>query len=151
MRAFHSFVEVSEMEFISTSEEVNPTMRELNIAYGNNRQAKRWVNKTIRFDDLKERLKVTIRTTESAEEYAKMSRAQRDTAKDHGGFVAGVLKGGRRKVDTVESRSMVALDGDRIDAAFLNSYETLCPYTPPHCTPLTAARKKIPASGWCSL
>ena len=28
-------------------------MRELNIAYGNNRQAKRWVNKTIRFDDLK--------------------------------------------------------------------------------------------------
>ncbi len=31
-------------------------MRELNIAYGNNRQAKRWVNKTIRFDDLKERL-----------------------------------------------------------------------------------------------
>ena len=104
-------------------------MRELNIAYGNNRQAKRWVNKTIKFDDLKERLKVTIRTTESAEEYAKMSRAQRDAAKDHGGFVAGVLKGGRRKVDTVESRSMVALDGDRIDAAFLESYETLCPYT----------------------
>ena len=104
-------------------------MRELNIAYGNNRQAKRWVNKTIRFDDLKERLRVPIRTTESAEEYAKMSRAQRDTAKDHGGFVAGVLKGGRRKVDTVESRSMVALDGDRIDAAFLESYETLCPYT----------------------
>ena len=59
-------------------------MRELNIAYGNNRQAKRWVNKTIRFDNLKERLKVTIRTTESAEEYAKMSRAQRDAAKDRG-------------------------------------------------------------------
>lgn len=104
-------------------------MRELNIAYGNNRQAKRWVNKTIGFDDLKERLRVTIRTTESAEEYAKMSRAQRDTAKDHGGFVAGVLKGGRRKADTVESRSMVALDGDRINADFLESYEALCPYT----------------------
>ena len=104
-------------------------MRKLNIAYGNNRQAKRWVNKTIGFDDLKERLRVTIRTTESAEEYAKMSRAQRDTAKDHGGFVAGVLKGGRRKADTVESRSMVALDGDRINADFLESYESLCPYT----------------------
>ena len=104
-------------------------MRELNIAYGNNRQAKRWVNKTIGFDDLKERLRVTIRTTESAEEYAKMSRAQRDTVKDHGGFVAGVLKGGRRKADTVESRSMVALDGDRINANFLESYEALCSYT----------------------
>lgn len=38
-------------------------MRNLNIAYGNNRQAKTWVNKAIKFDDLKERLKVTIRTT----------------------------------------------------------------------------------------
>ena len=45
-------------------------MRELAIAYGNNRQAKKWVNKTTSFDELKERLKVTIRTTESAEEYA---------------------------------------------------------------------------------
>ena len=104
-------------------------MRNLNIAYGNSRQAKTWVNKTIRFDDLKERLKTTIRTTESAEEYARMSRAQRDAVKDHGGFVAGVLKGGRRKIDTVEVRSMLALDGDRIDRAFLDNYETLCPYT----------------------
>ena len=104
-------------------------MRNLAIAYGNNRQAKTWVNKTIQFDDLKERLKTTIRTTESAEEYAKMSRAQRDAAKDHGGFVAGVLKGGRRKIDTVEVRSMLALDGDRIDRAFLDNYESICPYT----------------------
>lgn len=104
-------------------------MRNLAIAYGNNRQAKAWVNKTIKFDELKERLRVTIRTTESAEEYARMSKAQRDVAKDHGGFVAGVLEGGRRKIDTVASRSMLSLDGDRIDAAFLENYETLCPYT----------------------
>ena len=37
-------------------------MRDLAIAYGNSRQAKKWVNKTIRYADLKERLKVTIRT-----------------------------------------------------------------------------------------
>ncbi len=104
-------------------------MRNLSIAYGSNRQAKKWVNKTVRFDDLKERLKVTIRTTESAEEYAKMNKAQRDAAKDHGGFVAGVLEGGRRKVDTVGSRSMLSLDGDRITAEFLEHYEQLCPYT----------------------
>ena len=104
-------------------------MRELAIAYGNNRQAKKWVNKTTSFDELKERLKVTIRTTESAEEYAKFSKAQKDNAKDHGGFVAGALKGGRRKIDTVELRSMVALDGDRIDKTFLENYETITPYT----------------------
>ena len=103
-------------------------MRDLAIAYGNNRQAKKWVNKTISYDDLKARLKVTIRTTESAEEYAKMSRAQRDIAKDHGGFVGGVLRGGRRKVDTVELRSMIALDGDRIDKTFLADYEKSAPY-----------------------
>ena len=104
-------------------------MRDLAIAYGNSRQAKNWVNKTIRYEDLKERLKVTIRTAESAEEYAKMSKAQRDVAKDHGGFVGGVLKGGRRKVDAVELRSMIALDGDRIDKAFLDAYEQNAPYT----------------------
>jgi putative DNA primase/helicase len=104
-------------------------LRSLAIAYGNNRQAKKWVNKTITFDELRERLKVTIRTTESAEEYAKFSKAQKDNAKDHGGFVAGALKGGRRKIDTVELRSMVALDGDRIDKAFLDNYETNVPYT----------------------
>ena len=104
-------------------------MRNLAIAYGNNHQSKTWVNKTITFDELKERLKVTIRTPESAEEYAKFNKAKRDAVKDHGGFVAGALKGGRRKVDTVELRSMVALDGDRIDKAFLENYETNAPYT----------------------
>lgn len=104
-------------------------MRELNIAYGNSRSARLWVNKTIRFDALQERLKVTVRTTESAEEYAKFPKSKKDAAKDHGGFVAGVLKGGRRKIDTVESRSMVALDGDRIGQEFLANFEESVPYT----------------------
>ncbi len=76
-------------------------MRELNIAYGNSRSAKQWSNKTIRFEALKERLRVTIRTPESAEEYARFPKSKKDAAKDHGGFVAGVLAGGRRKIDTV--------------------------------------------------
>ncbi|ADH98302.1 virulence-associated E family protein [Salisediminibacterium selenitireducens] len=104
-------------------------MRTLAIAYGNSRQTKKWVNKTITFEELKERLKKPIRTTESVEEYAKMSKAQKDDAKDHGGFVAGVLTGGRRKVDTVERRSMIALDGDRIDSNFLDTYEEKAPYS----------------------
>lgn len=104
-------------------------MRDLAIAYGNNRQAKKWSNKTVKFDDLKKRLQSTMYTTESVEEYRKMSKAQRDAAKDHGGFVAGVLKGGRRKVDTVEKRSMIALDGDRITKEFLDDYENSAPYT----------------------
>ncbi|MGI6735938.1 MAG: hypothetical protein ACOX41_01320 [Anaerovoracaceae bacterium] len=58
-----------------------------------------------------------------------MSRADRETAKDHGGFVGGVLANGRRTISSVEKRSMVALDGDRITPDFLDDYEKLCPYT----------------------
>ena len=103
-------------------------MRDLGIAYGASRQALKWSNKTISFENLKERLKHTLRTPESAEEYAKMGTAERDQAKDHGGFVAGVLIDGRRKVDTVESRSMITLDGDRVDVAFLDRFEENMPY-----------------------
>ena len=85
-------------------------MRNLPIAYGNSRQAKTWVNKTTSFTDLKERLKVPIRTSESAEEYAKMTKADRDNAKDHGGFVFGSLIGGRRTKNSVAVRSGVCLD-----------------------------------------
>lgn len=104
-------------------------MRSLAIAYGNNRQAKTWVNKTITYDELKDSLKVTIRTSESAEEYAKMRKADRDLAKDHGGFVAGALAYGRRKVDSVEFRSMLALDGDHVAKDFIALYESVALYT----------------------
>lgn len=102
--------------------------RELPIAYGANRQAKIWSNKNITFEDLKDRLRVPIRTPESVEEYSRMSRNDRDNAKDHGGFVGGTLAGGRRKVDTVDCRSMLSLDGDSIDVPFLDGFEDLMPY-----------------------
>ena len=104
-------------------------MRPLAIAYGNSCQAKKWMNKTISYDDLKERLRVPQRTTETAEEYAKMSKSQRDAAKDHGGFVGGVLKGGRRKIDTVEKRSILSFDGDRLTREYMDNFETTMPYT----------------------
>ena len=47
-------------------------MRELSIAYGASRQAKKWVNKKITYAELKEKLKNPIRTPESAEEYKQM-------------------------------------------------------------------------------
>jgi len=48
-------------------------MRDLAIAYGNSRQAKKWSNKSVKFDGLKKRLQSTMYTTESVEEYKKMS------------------------------------------------------------------------------
>lgn len=44
-----------------------------------------------------ERLSHTVRTSETMEQYRKMSKAKQDSIKDVGGFVLGKLKGGRRK------------------------------------------------------
>ena len=81
-------------------------MRELAIAYGNSRKSRLWSNKTTTFEALCERLKTPIRTTESAEEYAKMPKGLRDEIKDKGGFVAGHLAKNRRLRENVTARSM---------------------------------------------
>ena len=104
-------------------------MRDLPIAYGNSCNTKIWSNKTISFEALEDRLRTTIRTPESSEEYRRFTRGQKQLAKDHGGFVGGVLEGGRRLTSTVASRSMVALDGDYIAREFIDGFEDLTPYT----------------------
>ena len=45
--------------------------------------------------------------------------------KDRGGFVAGALKAEENRYCRA-ARSMVALDGDRIDKNILDDYETKC-------------------------
>ena len=104
-------------------------MRDLNIAYGNSCSAVKWSNKKISWGALGERLKTTIRTNETVEEYKKMKPKERNAAKDKGGFVAGELKGGRRNRESVASRSMLTLDVDHADQGFIGSYMMLSPYT----------------------
>ena len=103
-------------------------MRELKIAYGSSCFAKVWSNKTITFDALCDRLKNTIRTPETVEEYPKLSKAERDRAKDKGGMVGGWLKQGRRKAANVECRSMLTHDVDSADPDFLERYRMLNQY-----------------------
>lgn len=101
---------------------------ELKIAYGNSRMSKNWSNKKVTFEALCEWLKTTQRTTETVEEYRKMPKASRDAIKDVGGYVLGHLRGGRRKKDTVESRSGLTLDVDHADRGFLDRVRLECPY-----------------------
>lgn len=84
----------------------------MKISYGNSRFETKWKNGEISWEDFKKRVSSTIRTTETIEEYRKMTKAQQANAKDKGGFVAGHLKGGRRKKNTVLCRSALALDMD---------------------------------------
>ena len=97
-------------------------MRELRIAYGSSCFAKVWSNKTITFAALCDRLSTTVRTPETVEEYPYLSKKDRDRAKDKGGFVGGWLKGGRRKGEAVQCRSMLTLDGDKVAPDFVDKY-----------------------------
>ena len=103
-------------------------MRNLPLAYGNSCQAKLWSNKTITWDALCEKLKTTIRTTDTVEEYPKMKKADKEAAKDKGGFVGGKLRDNRRKIETVACRSMLTLDVDHAEVGFIEKFTESCSY-----------------------
>ena len=84
----------------------------MKIAVGNSRMDKKWKNRDISWEDLCQRVSVTIRTTETVEEYRKLKKGAQDNIKDVGGFVGGQLREGRRKNGMVLCRSMLTLDMD---------------------------------------
>ena len=84
----------------------------MKISYGNSRHETKWKNSDISWEDFKQRVSTTVRTTETVQEYLKLPKSRRDDIKDIGGFVGGHLKSGRRKKGNVLSRSMLTLDMD---------------------------------------
>jgi len=98
-------------------------MDELKISLGNSRQAKFWSNKTMSFEDICDRLRTPIRTTETAEEYAKLPKPKRDEIKDKGGFVGGHLRDNLRKVGNVACRSLWTPDLDNATQEFVAALE----------------------------
>ena len=70
----------------------------------------------------------TIRTAETVEQYMKMTKAKQDAIKDVGGFVGGRLKGGRRKKDCVEYRTIITLDIDHAVPGVIEQIEMLYNY-----------------------
>ena len=80
------------------------------ISTGNSRMEKRWNGREMELEEFIQRISTTIRTSETAEQYRKLSKAKQDDIKDVGGFVLGKLKGGRRKKDCVAFRSGLTLD-----------------------------------------
>ena len=79
--------------------------RRTNIRYKNQQRNWSWI---------KERNRRPIRTSETAAEYPKLPKEQRDEIKDQGGFVGGWLKSGVRKKGHVLSRCIGVLDADNI-------------------------------------
>ena len=85
----------------------------INVAIGRSRKEINYVNKTIKYSDfINTYIRNTKYTNESYEEYISFPKDIQDNIKDVGGFVGGLLKNGKRKKDTIISRSLITLDVD---------------------------------------
>lgn len=103
--------------------------KKIRIAVGVHRWSKSWKNQETTWSELVERLKTPARTGETVTEYQKASKSRKGRAKDVGGFVGGTLKGGRRVNTAVLSRSLVCLDADNADQAFIDALKNSLPDT----------------------
>lgn len=84
----------------------------LDIMIGRNRFEKRWQHKEMKWSAIVAKLKNTQRTHESYKEYLKAKPDRQATIKDIGGFVGGLMSGGRRKNGSIVHRQMITLDAD---------------------------------------
>lgn len=97
----------------------------IQLATGKTREDKHWKNGKVVWSELIERLRNTHRTHETVSEYAAASKARQAEIKDIGGFVAGHIVGGRRKKDSITSRSALTLDLDFAQPDFWDTFTCL--------------------------
>lgn len=95
----------------------------IKVSVGNSRMDKKWNLVEMELEEFRDRISTTKRTAETVEQYKKLSKAKQDDIKDVGGFVLGVLKGGRRKKDSVVSRSALCLDMDYAEPSVIEQIE----------------------------
>ena len=100
----------------------------LYVSTGNSRMEKVWNGQEMELDTFRERISVTYTTSETVEQYRKMPKAKQDSIKDVGGFVLGRLRDGRRKKDSVISRSGLTLDMDYATPDIVEQLEMLFPF-----------------------
>lgn len=89
--------------------------RPVRISTGNSRKATLWVEQQLFWSDFVTKLSEPVRTTESFATYKSLPKAKQDELKDIGGYVGGVLTGGRRKNDNAGPRDLITLDADTIE------------------------------------
>lgn len=94
-------------------------MRDLTICTGCCRTETRWKTEYLSWEELVKRLKKLRRTKETIEQYDKMSKIAKGNVKDGPAFVGGLIRGGRRKKENIDSRSVITLDADFANDAFL--------------------------------
>ena len=98
---------------------------EIHIATVPSRYAKLCKNKALAWSAFLTQLLTTIRTKETLQEYLKMSKQEQDQIKDRGAYIGGWMKGGRRKADCLEHRTLITLDADFADPDLLDKMDLM--------------------------
>lgn len=96
---------------------------ELDISFGKHRADTNWKPEYLSWEEFVERLRKVRRTDETMAKYDVMSVPDKGKAKDGPAFVGGLVRGGRRKKESVDTRSLITLDVDRADDGFLFAVE----------------------------
>ena len=122
----------------------------MKISIGHSRKDINWKPKEYSWQQLCEKLSKTVRTSETVAEYLAMSKDDKSAKKDIGGFVGGVIRGGRRTKGNVVCRTLITLDADFAtqtswtDATMLNEYAMCCYSTHSHRPTSPRLRYVIP-------
>ena len=88
--------------------------RELTISTATTRTSTYWNNQLTTKQDLTARIYQPIALDMTQAEYQQLPKTERDRAKDHGGYVLGHLRNGRRRKGHVLNRSAITLDIDNL-------------------------------------
>ncbi len=90
--------------------------RKITICTAGHRTATKWPSSVLFWSEFVEKLKTPQRSTETLEEYLKMTKTEQDRLKDVGGFVGGYSEDGSRAANKMLGRDLIALDFDNIAA-----------------------------------
>lgn len=88
--------------------------RQITISAAGSRKATNWPAQSLYWSELVDRLRTPARGVETLAEYLRLPKSKQDDLKDVGGFVAGTLKGNKRKASNVIGRDVITLDLDNI-------------------------------------
>lgn len=92
---------------------------DLDISFGKHRADTNWKPEYLTWEEFVDRLRKVRRTNETMAQYDAMDKTKKGEIKDGPAFVGGLIRGGRRKKENVDTRSLITLDADNVTDDFL--------------------------------
>lgn len=100
----------------------------MRISIGKSRKDTHWKTVEVSWEKLCKRLSKTHISSETMAEYKAMNKTEKAEKKDIGGFVGGVVEGGRRTKASVKIRTLITLDADYALKGFADNVSVLYDY-----------------------